>query len=264
MTQNHLTGTGIGTVRDDRPAGSWGGYVDRYRRGEWRAPVFRDMVLAEIAEVARQATVLDIGCGRGFDGDVGLQERIAASSGRYVGVEPDSSVAIDPNVHEVHRCLLEDAPLEPGSIDVALAVMVLEHVPEPARFWGKLHKVLRDGGGFWGFTMDARHPFCRLSRRADRLRIKDFYLDLLRGRRGAGQYENYPVHYRCNTYRCNTPEQVARDAAAFREREFVSFSRVGQLDFYLLRPLRPIGHHLDHRAIRGQRPGSLLAIRLVK
>lgn len=237
----------------------WGSYVERYHRGEWRARIFRDMVLAEIGLLGRPATVLDVGCGRGFDDDLRLQEQIAAAATRYIGIEPDPTVPAGSYVHEVHRCTLEDAPVEPGSIDVALAVMVLEHVPDPGPFWNKLHEVLRDGGVFWGFTTDARHIFCVLSRWTARLRVKDLYLDLLHGRRGAERYENYPVHYRCNT-----PEHVIQDTRAFQDCAFINFSRVGQLDYYLPRPLRPLGRWADRRATRRRGPGTLLAIRLVK
>jgi SAM-dependent methyltransferase len=231
-------------------------YEERFRAGGWRAPLFRDMVLADIHAAGPNATVLDIGCGRGFDGDAGLQQSLAAAAGRYIGVEPDTAVPVSASCAEVHRSFLEEAPIAPGSVDVAFAVMVLEHVPEPRRFWNKLREVLAPGGVFWGFTMDGRHRFCRASRLAERLKIKDIYLRFLRGERGSERYENYPVHYRCNT-----PAQVQACARGFATCECLTLGRVGQLDYYLPRSLRPVANGLDRWDIWRGRPGSILAIR---
>jgi SAM-dependent methyltransferase len=219
----------------------------------------RDVVLEAISGVPGRARVLDIGCGRGFDNDLRLQASIAAAAGSYVGVEPDPEVPLGPYFGETHRCLFEDAPLPPGSVDVAFAVMVLEHLRDPSRFWAKLFEVLAPGGVFLGFTMDARHWFCAASALAARLRVKDFYLNRVVGRRGEDRYENYPVYYRCNT-----PAQVAQYAGAFHSCEAVSFAKVGECDFYLPQFLRPIGHALDRRVLREGKPGSVLAVRAVK
>jgi SAM-dependent methyltransferase len=237
----------------------WESYQDRYRRGSWRAPIFRDMVLADIQAAGHGATVLDIGCGRGFDGDARLQKSLATAAGPYLGVEPDATIAPAAHFTQVYNDVLEDAPVRPGSVQVAFAVMVLEHLKEPQPFWDKLHELLVAGGVFWAFTMDGRHRFCRASRMAERLRIKDLYLRFLRGKRGAERYENYPVHYRCNT-----PEQISAHASAFEECAFVSFSRVGQLDYYVPRLLRPVANCFDHWDRWQGGPGSLLAVRAVK
>jgi SAM-dependent methyltransferase len=205
------------------------------------------------------ARVVDIGCGRGFDDDLKLQESIAAAAGTYIGVEPDPDIALGPYFHEEHRSLFEDAAIEPESVDVAFAVMVLEHLPDPARFWDKLHAVLRPGGVFLGFTMDARHWFCSASAWAGRLKLKDFYLNRVVGSIQDGRYENYPVQYRCNT-----PVQVAHYASQFSRCECVNFARVGQCDYYLPRVLKPVGRMLDRHALATGRPGTVLAVRACK
>jgi len=217
------------------------------------------MVLNAIADAPSCPRVLDIGCGLGFDDDLRLQTSIAAAAGAYVGVEPDPEIPLAPYFEETHRCYFEDAPLAPNSFQVAFAVMVLEHLTDPARFWSKVHEVLAPGGVFLGFTMDARHPFCRASVLAARLRVKDLYLDLLKGRRREGRYANYPVHYRTNT-----PERVRHFASAFSACEVFSFSRVGECDYYLPKALKPVGRALDRHAIRRGKPGSVLVMRTVK
>lgn len=217
------------------------------------------MVLNALADAPGRPRVLDIGCGRGFDDDLRLQGSIAAAAGTYVGIEPDLGVTLAPHFDETHRCRFEDAPVSPNSIHVAFAVMVLEHLVDPARFWSKVREVLAEGGVFLGFTMDARHWFCGASALAARLRLKDLYLDLLLGRRREGRYANYPVHYLTNT-----PDRVRAFASAFASCEVFSFSKVGECDHYLPRFLRPIGHAIDRRAIRRGNPGSVLVVRAVK
>jgi SAM-dependent methyltransferase len=234
-------------------------YLERYRNGEWRDRILHDLILDDARSRRGPLTLLDIGCGHGFGGDLKLQQSLAAAADQYVGIEPDPLVTPGDHVTERHCCLFEDAELPPGSIDIAFANMVLEHLPEPARFFDKLYEVLRPGGVFWGLTMDARHWFCTASLAAERLRLKDVYLTALRGRRGVDRYENYPVHYRCNT-----PGQIRRYVRRFAGCEFLEFARVGQLNYYVPKPLRPLTNWLDRRALKRGRPGTVLAVRLAR
>lgn len=234
-------------------------YLDRYRRGEWRDRIFHDMILDDVRPQGRRLTFLDIGCGHGFDGDEPLHRSIARAAATFLGVEPDPDIRTGDYLDTVHRCLFEDAPIEPGSVDVAFSIMVLEHLPDPQRFWDKLHTILRPGGVFWGLTVDRRHWFCNYSQWFDRLRIKDLYLNLVLGRRGTERYENYPVYYRSNS-----PEQIEPLARQFRRCDFFNFSRIGQCNGYFPRPLRPFVSAWDRLALRQERPGSLLAVRVLK
>ena len=179
----------------------WKPYIDRYRGGEWRDRIFRDMVLADASKLGDRPTILDIGCGKGLDGSIPLQRSIAEVAGRFIGVEPDLEIPLGDHFTETFRCPFEDAPLPPGSVQLAFSVMVLEHLPAPERFWSKLHETLCDGGVFWGLTVDA-HPFCKASLWAERLRIKEYYFRIVSGRRGVDRYENYRVFYRSNTPKC--------------------------------------------------------------
>jgi SAM-dependent methyltransferase len=238
----------------------WGAYANRYRAGEWRDRIFHDLVLEDLRRFGPVPTVLDIGCGGGLDGDVPLQRSLAQAAGRFIGIEPDRAVSLGDYFSETHCCSFEEAPLDPGSVDLAYAVMVLEHVHKPGAFWEKLLGVLAHGGVFWGFTVDARHPFSRFSLWADRLKVKNLYMDLVLGRTsGAACYRNYPTYYRANT-----PARVRRQARGFRSCEVVNFQRVGQWGSYLPRRIRALADLMDERSIRKGRPGTLLAVRVVK
>jgi len=216
------------------------------------------MILTDVQRWGFPPTLLDIGCGRGFDDSHRLQASLAIHAGRYIGVEP-ATVSLQGYFDEVHRCHLEEAPIAPESIDLAFAVMVLEHLREPQSFFDKLHTVLAAGGIFWGFTMDARHWFCTASLAAKRFGIKTAYLNLVWGRSGQDRYENHPAYYRANT-----PDRIRFLAHAFHEVRCLNFAREGQLDPYLPRPLRLLGRLLDRRAMARHRPGPILAVRLEK
>jgi len=237
----------------------WSEYVARYRRGEYRAVVFRDMVLEEAERFGGLPTFLDIGCGSGFDGDRRLQKSLAARSGRYIGIEPDPAVPVGEYFHEVHRCILEESAIPARSIDIAFAVMVLEHVSAPSRFLKRVHEVLVDGGVFLGFTMDARHHFCALSACAQQLGLKHAYLRLLHRSDGNRRSRSYP-----SWYRANCPSDLEKDTGLFKRCEWMSFSRIGEVDWYLPRLLRPIGRFLDRFIVSSRRPGSILVVRLEK
>jgi SAM-dependent methyltransferase len=239
----------------------WAPFVERYRRGEWRAPIFADIILTEMRRLGppHTLTLLDIGCGKGFDDDRRLQAKIAVEAGQYLGVEPDERIAPNPLFHHFYSCRFEEAPLGPGSVDLAFAVMVLEHLEFPDRFWSHLHRILREGGAFWGFTMDARHWFAKASSLTKKLGIKEWYLNWLHGRKGEERYENYPVYYRSNT-----PEQIQRWTPAFRSRTFLNFNRIGQLDYYFPASLRWIGRGMDRYWLDRGLPGPILAVRVEK
>lgn len=234
--------------------------LGRYRGGEPRNLIFRDLILGSVARVrADVVSVLDIGCGHGLDGSLELQRSIADAAGRFIGVEPDPDIQPPAHFTEVHRCLLEDAPLAPGSIHVAYSAFVLEHVATPQRFWDRIYDALAPGGVVWGITVDARHPFRLASGLLERLQLKDAYLDLLRGRRGIDRYENYPTHYRTNA-----PRQIRGQTRRFTRAAFLSLHREGQLDYYVPRSYRWAMRLMERAAMTLRLPGSVLLVRLTK
>lgn len=239
----------------DAPA-LWSRHAGRYAAGEYRAKVCHDLVLSEIAEEGR-LRILDIGCGRGFLDDGRLQQSLARRSREYIGIEPDGGVEVGNWVGRVHRATLEDAPIEAGSIDLALSAMVLEHLAEPARFFDKLFQVLREGGVFWGFTVDSRHWFSRASLVAERLCVKRLYLRALHGTCNEKCYKNYRTYYRANS-----PRELKQLAARFRSCDLFNLPRAGEMDYYLPQRLHWAGRALDRLGHAAGRPGSLLAVRL--
>ncbi|MBN2318029.1 MAG: class I SAM-dependent methyltransferase [Acidobacteria bacterium] len=240
----------------------WHPYLQRYRNGEWRARIWRDMIVADVKRLEREngkLRVLDIGCGGGFDNDAKLQQSLSAVSLEYIGIEPDESIELGDIFTSEYRCPFECAPIEDGSIDIAFSVMVLEHFEEPRVFWDKIYNILKKNGIFWGFTVDARHWFVYASLLLEKLHIKDWYLNRLHGTRGEKRYENYRTFYRSNT-----PKQIKRLTHSFSSRVFLNFYRVGQANYYLPSKMKFLGNAFDRVAIQMGLPGSIMAVRVEK
>ena len=228
----------------------WRSWVERLQT-EWRTPIFYEIVSNEVAarSSTTRPTVLDIGCGRGFDGEARFQQALAAQAGRFIGIEPDPTIDPPKVFSEVFRTTLEDAPLASGSVDVAYAIMVMEHVADPAAFWSRLYRVLAPGGVFVAFTVNGAHWFAPVTRFMSATNTKSRYLNLLRGRRGTERYDDYPVYYRTNT-----PEQIMRVAKDFRSVKTLPFGATGTVAFYAPSRLRPLVRGVDRLAyrLRGQ------------
>ena len=233
--------------------------IRQYEGGAYRARLVHDLILHDAAALGDRCVFLDIGCGKGFDSDIPLQESLARSAGSYIGVEPDTAVTPAGHVTDLRRGFFEQADIAPASVHVAFAIMVLEHLEHPQPFWDKLYDVLVPGGVFWGLTVDARHWFSSASIWSERLRVKDWYLNRLMGDRGKERYENYPVHYRSNA-----PANIECFASRFSNVRCINFARVGQCDPLFPRPFRPLSRWFETRRVRRGKPGTLLAIRAMK
>ncbi len=230
----------------------WANWLARLAHGEWRTPVFFEIVSSEISarSGSGRPTVMDVGCGRGFDGERRIQEALATQAGKFIGVEPDPSMDPPKIFTEVFHTLLEDAPIPRGSVDVAYAIMVLEHVADPAAFWSRLYDILVPGGVFVAFTVNGAHWCAPVTRFLSAARLKSAYLTLLFGKPGADRVADYPVYYRTNT-----PAQIQRAARNFRSVTTLTCGTVGDVASYAPRPLRPMVRAFDQLAhrINGQR-----------
>jgi SAM-dependent methyltransferase len=227
----------------------WSVRLARLRTEEWRTPIFFEIVSQEIGARtgARRPTVLDIGCGLGFDTHLQYQQALSTQAGRFIGIEPDRAIDPPKLFTEVYHTTLEEAPIAPGSVDVAYAIMVLEHVAEPAAFWSKLHEILAPGGVFVAFSVNGAHWFASIARFMSIIKLKSSYLDLLRGKRGTGieRYDDYPVYYRTNTVR-----QIRRHARQFRVIRTDLFGATGNVASYAPSRLQPTVRAVDSLAYR--------------
>jgi SAM-dependent methyltransferase len=106
----------------------------------------RRAALARLGPVAKDAVVMDLGCSTGY-----LLEdlRAAHPSATLVGVDLVASGLAKAHVHvpearlvQADACML---PLEDASVDAAVSLNLLEHIPQDDRALAELRRVLRPG-----------------------------------------------------------------------------------------------------------------------
>jgi SAM-dependent methyltransferase len=203
--------------------------------------------------------VLDVGCGRGLDGEVSLQLEIADTADQMWGCEPDTTIRSSDSFHQIFPNTLEESAIPQNSVHVAYSAFVVEHISDPAGFFSKMHDCLVEGGIFLGMTDYRWSFFSTMSQIMEWTRVKNFYLNLVKGRRGEERYENYPTFYRANT-----AEAVKRHTPLFRQHYFTCWHRYGEIDHYLPRALRPLGWGVDALSMAGVIPRQIFIIGLQK
>lgn len=115
--------------------------------------VFHDLVAGH---VRAGVTVLDVGCGRGTIAPFPWHKY---PSVKLWGIDPDPTAAENPQLDAF--TLLTDDPnwnIPSGTVDLAIARYVLEHVEDPAAFFRNISRVLKPGGKFLFLTPNRWHP----------------------------------------------------------------------------------------------------------
>lgn len=110
------------------------GGVDGIRRG------LLGEVLGKLGIGLRGKRVLDVGCGRGYAGDV-----VRAQGGRYVGADFVLSRRGFPLAQADAAAL----PFADASFDVVFCIDAFEHFPYPVQSAREFRRVLRPGGTFF-------------------------------------------------------------------------------------------------------------------
>lgn len=106
-----------------------------------------------LAAIREGDTVLDLGSGAGID--LLLAARLAGASGRVIGVDmtPDMVERARGNAAraglsnvEVRQGIIEDLPVDSGSVDLVISNCVINLSPEKDRVFKELFRVLKPGG----------------------------------------------------------------------------------------------------------------------
>lgn len=165
---------------------------------EWPSRAYREMVLRYASP---QDKLLDFGAGRG---KVPLHD-FSHNVQRCVGVDVDDAVLGNRQVDEA-KVIGADGriPYDDETFDLVVSAYVLEHLTEPAPMFAEVARVLRPGGAFVFLTPNRRHYVPTIAR----LTPHWFHV-WVNGRRGHEERDTFPT-----VYRCNTPADVSRFAAA--------------------------------------------------
>jgi len=104
------------------------------------------------------ARILDVGCGDGFHLD--LLRQFGPPGWQLQGVDTDGRAveAARRRGFTVHQQAVEQAPIEAGSIDMALCIQTIEHVADPQALLNAISRLLKPGGRLYLITDNTGSP----------------------------------------------------------------------------------------------------------
>lgn len=113
---------------------------------------FADSLEAYLGDLSGKS-VLDIGSGTGYCANV--FEKLGAAE--YIGLEPSAkNIAISRAKYpklQIIKSTLEEADID-RTFDLAVSVLVFEHIADPGKAFGKIRSFLTDGGSFFLICSD--------------------------------------------------------------------------------------------------------------
>lgn len=106
----------------------------------------------------RDARILDVGCGDGFH--LGLLAEFGPTSWRVEGLDPDPRAAArgEEVGLTIHTGVVQDVDLPEASYDLALLIMTIEHVADPAAVLTGVRRLLKPGGRLLIITDNTGSP----------------------------------------------------------------------------------------------------------
>ena len=149
------------------------------------------------------ATVLDVGCGRGEYGEDPVESRVRlrvlrGKCAKVVGLDTDPSAAANPFVDEFRLTRGPAWPVERSSIDVCLIDNVVEHLADPSAFFAECRRVVKPGGYICLRTPNSLGYAAVLAR----VIPDSLHANILRRvQPGRCSEDVFPTYYRCNTSR---------------------------------------------------------------
>lgn len=164
-------------------------------------------------------TLLDAGCGRMAP----ILEKYRNKACRLIGVDLVDFAPADEGL-ELYRRDLGAMPIEDGCIDVTMARSVMEHVTDPARVDGEIHRMLKPGGRFI-FVTASLWDYASIIAKLIPNRFHPWIVSKTEGRE---ERDVFPVEYRTNTR--GAVEKWAKQAGF----EIVSFRSLGQYPSYFM------------------------------
>jgi len=138
--------------------------------------------------------VLDLGAGSGWNPK--YDTRLKGRCRQVVGLDVDPKMKGNPRLDQAVLGDITALPLADETFDVVFSMMVLEHLPEPARCAAEVYRILKPGGHLLVITPNTYH-YVSL---AGRLTPHWFHRWYSR-RMWAAQREAFPTYYKLNTLR---------------------------------------------------------------
>ncbi len=148
------------------------------------------------------SVVLDVGCGRGAyaNDEIAFRRQLRIFRGkcaRVIGIDVDPAGWQNPFLDEFRLIEGDRWPLSDQSVDLCVSDYVLEHVPDPERFFSE-SRVLKPGGIFCARTPN-RYGYVAMAASCVPNSLHAWVLKKIGKKRGGE--DTFPTVYRCNTAR---------------------------------------------------------------
>ena len=158
------------------------------------------------ALLRKDMTVLDFGAGRGIWAEIesGFKldlTTLKSKCKRLIGADVDPVVLDNPVVDEAVVLPADGSiPLPDGSIDMVVSWAVFEHLTDPARAAGELHRILRPGGWICAWTPN-RWSYVSVGARLIPNRFHARVLRYVHPTSRRQECDVFPTFYKLNTLR---------------------------------------------------------------
>lgn len=154
--------------------------------------------------VTPEMTVLDVGCGRGAVVDRMKEnpwEQVRVLKGhckQVIGIDVSDAGFENPLIDEFRKIEGDRWPVETASIDLLVSDAVLEHVPDPSRFFAECSRVVKPGG-YLCIRTPNRWSYVSLIASIVPNRYHGKVVEMVQPGRTAKDV--FPTYYRANTIR---------------------------------------------------------------
>ncbi len=162
--------------------------------------------------------VLDFGCGRGAQSEDPIPWRremrtLRGRVARVIGLDVDPVGAENPTLDEFHQLDPQAGtwPVESSSVNLIICDNVIEHLPDPARFFDEAHRVLAPGG-YLCIRTPNRLSYVGIA--SSLLPNRHHARVLTRVQANRQEKDVFPTLYRCNTVRAVRRELKKRGLEA--------------------------------------------------
>ncbi len=159
-----------------------------------------DVIFEQCRKTEDNVALLELGCGYGFF----LKQFGGTANIDVIGVEV-SRRAADEASRFIDRIVRESAESVdlPGEFDFVAAFELIEHLPDPAGLFRKVHGFLKDGGYFFITTPD----------------IGSFWFKMLK-RRWPGIHPDYHNVYFCKSTICRMAKECDFEVESIRSKQY--------------------------------------------
>ncbi len=141
----------------------------------------------------KDAVILDAGCGNGNYVIDENRQKIAWATGVDVSADFTSkNVCLD----EILIASLENLPFESNKFDAVISLWVLEHLENPEKVFGQIHRVLKPNGIFMFATPNSSYLPLKIMHSIKSSRFNHFLNKHLFGRQEA---DVFPAYYKANS-----------------------------------------------------------------